>query len=126
MADIKKVLIVDDSRVSRLISSSILKKLRPEIEIIEAADGSAALSAANGIQVDMGIFDLNMPGMDGLELAQAIKSQQPDTHIGIALLTANVQDSIRERAEAMGVSFFRKPITEKVITQILDELASAA
>ena len=72
----------------------------------------------------MGIFDLNMPGMDGLELAQAIKSQQPDTRI--ALLTANVQDSIRERAEAMGVSFFRKPITEKVITEILDELASAA
>jgi two-component system, chemotaxis family, chemotaxis protein CheY len=123
LADIK-ILIVDDSRVSRLISSSILKKLRPEIEIIEAADGSAALSIANGIQFDMGIFDLNMPGMDGLELAQAIKSQQPDTRI--ALLTANVQDSIRERAEAMGVSFFRKPITEKVITEILDELASAA
>lgn len=124
MADIKKVLIVDDSRVSRLISSSILKKLRPEIEIIEAADGSAALSIANGTQFDMGIFDLNMPGMDGLELAQAIKSKQPDTRI--ALLTANVQDSIKERAEAMGVSFFRKPITEKVITEILDELASAA
>lgn len=124
MANIQKVLIVDDSRVSRLISSSILKKLRPEVEIIEAADGSAALSAVNGITVDMGIFDLNMPGMDGLELAQEIRNQQPDTRI--ALLTANVQDSVRERAEAMGISFFRKPITENVISQILDELAPAA
>lgn len=124
MANIQKVLIVDDSRVSRLISSSILKRLRPEIEIIEAADGSSALSAVNGITVDMGIFDLNMPGMDGLELAQEIRNQQPGTRI--ALLTANVQDSVRQRAEAMGISFFRKPITENIITQILDELAPAA
>lgn len=118
------MLIVDDSRVSRMMSSTFLKKLRPEVEIVEAADADSALSALSQAPIDMCIIDFNMPGMDGLQLAQEIKNQRSEARI--ALLTANVQDSVKERAEAIGVSFFRKPITESVITKILDELAPAA
>lgn len=124
MTNLKKMLIVDDSRVSRMMSSTFLKKLRPEVEIVEAADADSALSVLSQTPIDMCIIDFNMPGMDGLELAQEIKNQRSEARI--ALLTANVQDSIKERAEAIGVSFFRKPITESVITKILDELAPAA
>ncbi|MCC8995579.1 MAG: response regulator [Nitrosomonas sp.] len=124
MTYLKKMLIVDDSRVSRMMSSTFLKKLRPEVEIVEAADADSALSALSQTPIDMCIIDFNMPGMDGLELAQEIKNQRSEARI--ALLTANVQDSVKERAEAIGVSFFRKPITESVITKILDELAPAA
>ena len=60
---------------------------------------------------------MNMPGMSGLELAEKLRTSHPD--IRLALLTANVQESIQRRAADLGVRFFRKPIGEAVIADIL-------
>lgn len=124
MSQTLRVLIVDDSRVSRMMSTALVKQLRPGVEIFEAADGNAALAVLESNSADVGILDMNMPGMTGLELAEAMRARKCEARL--ALLTANVQDAIRLRAEAQGVRFFRKPITEAVITQILDELAPVA
>ena len=58
-----------------------------------------------------------MPGMSGLDAAEQIKAR----HAGafIAMMTANVQSSTRQRAEQIGVHFFGKPITEDIIAQIV-------
>ena len=63
------------------------------------------------------VLDMNMPGMSGLELAERIRATQPD--MKLALLTANVQEAIQRRAAALGVRFFRKPISETVIADVL-------
>lgn len=120
MAQPLKVLVVDDSRSSLALSVAYLKAAYPDCEIVTAPDGSKALDQLPA-DLAIGILDMNMPGMNGIELAAAIHARAP--HTRLALLTANAQDSIRARAEANGLRFFKKPVTAKVIKDIVDTLA---
>jgi len=123
MADSKSIMIVDDSRVSRMMVRAIVLERFPDAEILEAESGVAALevakSRAHGI--DLMILDFNMPGMDGLALAIQLKEIFPKAYM--SLLTANIQDSIKDRAKEMGIGFQRKPITVERILRILDKMA---
>lgn len=116
------VLIVDDSRVSRMMICAIVKEQYPEWEIIEAKSGDEALSKCeNQDNISLMVLDYNMPGMDGLTLAAKLKEKFPVTPI--SLLTANVQKSIRDKAANLGVTFAPKPITEDKIIDILKLVA---
>lgn len=115
----KSILIVDDSRVSRMMVSAIIKNIHKDWTITEAASGDEAITKISELKPDIAIIDFNMPGIDGLQLAEQIKLHSPDT--SITLLTANIQDSIRDKATAMGISFAGKPITEDKIAAIVAE-----
>ncbi len=119
MANPTTILIVDDSRASRMMISAWLQKLVPDALLHEAANGADALALleSKALEPDLAILDKNMPGMDGLELAAHIGQRHPATQR--ALLTANVQDATRRDAAAIGVHFFRKPVGEIVIRQVL-------
>lgn len=114
------ILLVDDSRASRMLCSSVIRSLRPGLEILEAADANDALALLASQTPQLAVIDMNMPGMSGLELADKLRTSHPA--IKLALLTANVQDSIQRRAAELGVRFFRKPITEPVVASILSLL----
>ena len=81
------------------------------------SNGDEALAKTTACNVDAMTIDLNMPGIDGLTLAAALKTQHPQACI--TLLTANIQDSVRHRAAAAGVGFLAKPITENNILAFL-------
>jgi CheY-like chemotaxis protein len=115
------ILIVDDSRASRLMTSALINSVRPGQQILEADSGAAALKLLAETNADIGILDMNMQGMSGLDLAKEILARNAQTPL--ALLTANVQDATRQRAKQLGVHFFRKPVTDKVIIEILNTLA---
>jgi two-component system, chemotaxis family, chemotaxis protein CheY len=115
-----RVLVVDDSKVSRIMSIGHLKKLRPELVIVEANNVDEALLALNAQAFDWMILDHNMPGRTGLDLAESLQSSHPNMRI--ALLTANVQDATQNRAEAIGTHFFKKPISEAVVKNLLRTL----
>ena len=66
---------------------------------------------------DLAVLDMNMPGMSGIELAERLRLSHPG--MKLALLTANAQEAVQRRAAALGVHFFRKPIGETVIADIL-------
>lgn len=117
------VLIVDDSRASRAISSALARVVRPDCEIVEAEDGIAALEVIAKSQIDLTILDMNMPGMSGLDIAELMRERQPDARL--ALLTANGQYSVRTRASLLRVPLFRKPVTQEVIAMILSILPAA-
>ena len=111
------ILIVDDSRLSRMMISSLIKATKPDWTIVEACSGEDALEKCTGCAITWATIDFNMPGMDGLALAERLRSQFPDARL--ALLTANIQDAIRTRAESLGIAFIQKPITEeKVVSYI--------
>ena len=113
----KTLLIVDDSKLSRMMIRAIVQQAYPDWRIIEAESGADALAKVQGIDVDLMTLDFNMPGMNGLSLAEQLKQAFPLA--SVALLTANIQQSIHERAERLGIGFIQKPITEdKILTYI--------
>lgn len=117
MSASKTLLIVDDSRVARMLVKGIVQDIKPEWEIIEADSGDNALEDADKQHPDMAILDFNMPGIDGMSLAEKLLGCCPE--IKISMLSANIQASIRNKAKTLGVHFEKKPITEDKIKNIL-------
>lgn len=114
------ILVVDDSRASRMLTLAIIKNELPDAQILEASNGEEALKLMESNQPSLAILDMNMPGITGLELAQKIAELSPATVR--ALLTANIQESTRLEAERNQVHFFKKPVSERVLKEILQLL----
>jgi two-component system, chemotaxis family, chemotaxis protein CheY len=112
------ILVVDDSRVSRMLVRAIIDHANKQTQVIEASNGEEALIKTESTQIHIAILDLNMPGMDGLALATKLLARFPEIKIG--LLTANIQDIVRQKAEALGITFIPKPITEERILGFID------
>jgi CheY-like chemotaxis protein len=106
----EKVLIVDDSMVSRMMVKKVVLAIKPDCEITEASSGDEALEIMRNGAADYVLMDFNMPGTDGLTAAIRIREMHPD--VPISLVTANVQEALRERTENAGISFIRKPLAE--------------
>ncbi len=110
---IMKCLVVDDSKMSRMMLKKILSTAHPDWEITEACDGQDAIDKAKGAELDIILLDYNMPIMEGGEAAKILRPQFPNAKI--AFLTANVQDSIKKLAIQLKVDFIPKPITEEKV-----------
>ena len=112
------LLIVDDSRMSRMLLRAMVNDSRPDWLIAEACSGDEALTMVAEQAPNFVSMDVNMPGISGLEAAGRIRLRHPD--IRIALCTANIQESTREAAARAGVHFVAKPITA---TSVADAIA---
>ncbi|WP_184719146.1 response regulator [Caulobacter sp.] len=104
------VLIVDDSKLARIVVGKAIAALQPEWRRLEASGADEAVALFDSEQIDLVILDFNMPGRDGLELAEELRGRYPDMPIAVA--TANVQDEIIARARAANAAFIAKPVTE--------------
>jgi CheY-like chemotaxis protein len=114
-----KVLIVDDSKLARMAVTKALTSLRPDWPRIEATNADEALALARQSAIDVALLDFNMPGRDGLALAAEIRALDPQ--IAVALISANVQQEILDRAHQVGATFLPKPLTTEVIGAFLAE-----
>ncbi len=119
----KNVLLVDDSMSTRMMAAAMLGKICPDWNLIQAKDGSDALEKVQDEDVDAMLIDVNMPGMDGFELAEKLRVKFPDGHI--CLLTANIQGKVRDRAAAAGHQFLPKPVTPDELEEFVSEVKSA-
>ena len=104
------VLIVDDSKLARIVAAKALTALQPEWLRVEAVSASDAMVILAEQQVDVALLDYNMPGMSGLDLAAELRAQYPA--MPIAVITANVQDEIVAQARAVNAAFISKPLNE--------------
>ena len=89
-------------------------------QITEAATGEEALEKVKALDPYLILLDVNMPGMGGVATAEQLRALYPQTHI--FLVTANVQNAIRNRASELKVGFMEKPITEVRIHALIDTL----
>ena len=105
------VLIVDDSKLARIVAAKALTALQPEWEKIEAGNAQEAHGVLNGQKIDLAMIDFNMPEKDGLELAAEIRASHP--MMPIAVITANIQDEVIARAREVNATFVSKPLTEE-------------
>lgn len=118
-----KLLIVDDSNVSRLMIRGRIAGLQPGWEVMEAASGDAAVALVPTARPDFITMDVNMPGITGFEAVERIR--QLDPHVKIVILTANIQGSSREKAQKLAVKFVQKPVTQAAIQQAIDYFLAA-
>jgi len=75
---LKRVLVVDDNEVIRLIIRSALEMHTPFI-VHEAVDGVDALEKADSINPDLVVMDLSMPRINGLDASRTLKQTHPPT-----------------------------------------------
>ncbi len=113
------LLLVDDSRIARLTLKRQLQSLGLELTLLEAdsADSAEALLATS--TPDIALIDFNMPGRDGLQLAESIQQSHPQ--IRMALVTANIQDALAQRAAEMGLTFLPKPTNAAQLSAFIQQ-----
>jgi two-component system chemotaxis response regulator CheY len=120
---VKKLLIVDDSKVSRMRIRAFFATQCPSWAIEEADSGDAALANAAAAAPDYVTMDVNMPGISGFEAAAQLMAAHP--HIRIVMLTANIQESSRQQATSLQLNFVAKPATEASLQQALSHLVAS-
>jgi|SRR5271154_1514253 len=112
-----KVLVVDDSKLARMAVAKALATLHPDWSRVDAANADEALVALKTAKPDLAVVDFNMPGRDGLELAAEFRRVRPA--IPVAVISANLQREIIERAHAIGAAFLSKPLAEPALKEFL-------
>ena len=117
-SDIKKLLVVDDSRVARMLIRSLVLTKHPQWIITEAASGDEALAIVDSDTPNYCTMDINMPGLLGTDAAEQILAKHPG--IRIAIFSANIQDSFQIQAAVLGAKFVSKPIAEQSVVQALE------
>jgi two-component system chemotaxis response regulator CheY len=114
-----KVLIVDDSSMSRRITRGILES--GGHEVTEAADGMAALERYSLEKPDLVLLDMVMAGMYGLEVLQ--KLREIDGQARVIVATADIQHSTREMAKQAGSrGFLSKPIKKEELLTLVNSV----
>ncbi|WP_404710242.1 response regulator [Sphingomonas sp. MMS24-J13] len=103
------VLIVDDSKLARIVAGKALAVLQPEWQKAEAGSADQAMEVLAAQAIDVALIDFNMPDRDGLQLAEELRALRQD--MPIAIITANIQDEVIARARAVGATFVAKPVT---------------
>lgn len=112
-----KVLIVDDSKLARMVMASAFRRIRPDWELSEATSASQALEVIASRAVDIALVDFNMPETDGLELLARIRKSEPK--MPVAVVSANLQDEIIARARELNAAFIAKPLTDEALDAFL-------
>ena len=115
-----KILVVDDYPENLLALHALLK--RDDIELVEARSGQEALEALLVHEVAVSLIDVQMPEMDGFELAQIMHSTERTRRIPIVFVTATPRDQQRIfHAYSVGaVDFLSKPIEPEVLKSKVD------
>jgi CheY-like chemotaxis protein len=110
------VLIVDDSNFQRSLIGSIAEEAG--LEVLATDNGREGLAAVIQHEPDCIITDLLMPEMNGLDMIEALQEEGWNTPF--IVVSADVQDTTRARAEQLGVaSFLGKPVRRASVIEAL-------
>jgi CheY-like chemotaxis protein len=112
-----RVLVVDDSKLARMVLAKSLRALQPEWTRVEATNAEEALALVRGSSVDVALLDFNMPGRDGLDLAADLRKLHPT--MPVAVISANTQVEIINRTHEIGATFLPKPLADPALKEFL-------
>jgi signal transduction histidine kinase len=115
MTNPTKILLVDDLDENLLALEAILR--RHGLECVKALSGEEALELLLMSEFALALLDVQMPGMDGFQLAEFMRGSERSRHIPIIFLTAGTADVQRRFRgyEAGAVDFIQKPIEPDII-----------
>jgi len=115
-----KCLLVDDRAENLLALSTLLR--RDDVEVLEARSGAAALDLLLAHSVALALVDVQMPDMDGFELAELMRGSERTRDVPIIFVTAGAQDQRRifKGYETGAVDFLFKPIEPHILRNKAD------
>lgn len=115
------IMVVDDSITVRKVTTRLLE--RNDFEVITAKDGVDAVTILADTVPDVMLLDIEMPRMDGFELATIIRHDQRLKGIPIIMITSRTGEKHRERAESIGVNqYMGKPYNEVDLLETINGL----
>ena len=115
---IKTIMVVDDSITVRKVTARLLK--RQGMEVLTAKDGVDAVAQLQEMVPDLMLLDVEMPRMDGYELATQVRNNPDWKHIPIIMITSRTGTKHRDRAEKIGINrYLGKPFNE---TELLENI----
>jgi len=108
----RRILIVDDSRLIRSVASTAVKEAGHEP--IVAKNGQEGLDILDIEKIDLIFSDVNMPVMNGLEMVEKIKNNEKYMYVPIVMLTTESNPDLKARARDLGVkAWMIKPFDKK-------------
>jgi two-component system, chemotaxis family, chemotaxis protein CheY len=119
-----KVLLVDDSKASRMIVKRSLKQAGfGDHAVDEVENGAEAIKAIQESRPDLVLCDWNMPEMSGIQLLEKLNAEGIKVRLGF--VTSEGTEDVKQRARDAGALFFvSKPVTadklQEALTGILD------
>jgi chemosensory pili system protein ChpA (sensor histidine kinase/response regulator) len=118
------VLVVDDSLTVRRVTQRLLQ--REGFRVALAADGLQALEMLQQEIPSVVLSDIEMPRMDGFDLARNIRSEPTLAHLPIIMITSRIAAKHREHAMRLGVNhYLGKPYAEDELVALIRECAKA-
>ncbi len=116
----KRVMVVDDSRVQEVQIRKLLEGTNYEV-VSYCSSGEQALEVYGEVKPDVVTMDIIMPGMDGLETAQAILEEYPEARI--IMVSSLAYDDTFDEAKAIGTkAFIDKPFNREKLLTVLDQV----
>ncbi|HLT61323.1 MAG TPA: response regulator transcription factor [Microlunatus sp.] len=118
-----KVLLADDENLIRDALAALLD-LIDDLEVVaQAASGPEALAAAVKYRPDVAVLDLQMPGLDGIEVAQRLAGDLPDCRV--VIVTSHGRPGYLKSALSAGVrGFVPKTTSAKVLAEVIRTVAA--
>ena len=123
-SDEMQVMVVDDSVTVRKVTSRLLS--RNGMQVTLAKDGADAIEQLHDRIPDIILLDIEMPKMDGFEVARVIRHTDNWKHIPIIMISSRTGSKHREKAQSIGVNqFLGKPFQETDLLKNIKELTSS-
>ena len=116
------ILVVDDYALTRELLRSILKQLGFN-NVICVEDGRRAIEKIREEAIDLVICDWNMPGMTGLEVLEAVRSDNKSKNLPFLMLTAEAyRENVVEAIKAGVSDYIAKPFTAQIINEKIEKV----
>ncbi|MBF0409723.1 MAG: response regulator [Candidatus Riflebacteria bacterium] len=117
----KKILIIDDSQMSRNYHSAILQE--NGYEILQAADGAEGLEKALMNQIDAVMVDINMPVMDGFEFIRRLRCEESHKLLPVIIMSTEKSDEDVTQGMNAGANLYLvKPVDPDTLLDSIEKM----
>lgn len=122
-----RIMIAEDGAVNMLLARTIIQRIAPNAEIIEAENGKVALRICSRQMPDFIFMDIQMPEMNGYEATRKIRLLENGKEVPIIAVTAGNVKGERETCLEAGMNdFIAKPIIEDIVRTVFNKWAIAS
>jgi two-component system cell cycle sensor histidine kinase/response regulator CckA len=118
----KKILVVDDNNLFRIVASKMMSRLGYEVSSADSGENGLRIFLKN--KFDIVLSDYEMPGMDGVAFACSVKKRSPRTRV--VIMTGGGRETVLDRKTTAVDEVISKPFTLAEIDEMIQSLSGKA